>query len=83
MARYNGSETQQGSTATGDTTARSDQTIFADASGGPVTITLPEPSVIGTVTVKKVDSSSNAVTIATPEPEHVQRGGRPAFTADA
>jgi hypothetical protein len=55
-------------TKTGNyTAAAADETILVNASGGVVTITLPTAvGVAGKVyTVKKIDSSTNAVTVAT------------------
>jgi len=43
----------------------SDQTIFVDASAGPVTITLPASEDGRVITIKKIDSTSNAVVITT------------------
>jgi len=71
MARFTGEGDRRGETVTGDTTAAAGETVFADASGGPITVTLPEPSTIDAVTVKKTDSTSNAVTIATPGSETI------------
>lgn len=45
--------------------------VLADASGGSITITLPSPSTDIDITVKKTDSSSNAVDIATPGSETI------------
>lgn len=46
-----------------------DQIILANATGGGITVTLPDATLIGTLnrqyTVKKTDSSANAITIAT------------------
>jgi hypothetical protein len=42
-----------------------DHVILVDASGGPVTVTLPNPLVIKKdLIIKKIDSSANAVTVA-------------------
>ena len=43
-----------------------DETILADASGGAITVTLPDPAAYPNyeVMIKKVDSSTNAVTVA-------------------
>lgn len=52
-------------------TAIDNEAVFADASGGAITVTLPTPSTGDVVSVKKVDSSTNAVTIATPNTETI------------
>jgi len=49
-----------------NTTASAQNVLLADASGSALTVTLPSPSTDVNVTVKKTDSSGNAVTIATP-----------------
>jgi len=49
-----------------NTTASAQNVLLADASGSALTVTLPSPSTDVDVTVKKTDSSGNAVTIATP-----------------
>jgi len=43
-----------------------DETILADASGGAITVTLPDPAAYPNyeVMIKKIDSSANAVTVA-------------------
>jgi len=71
MAIYDGTPQRAGTVATGDTTTRADETLLVDASSGPVTVTLLHPSAITEVTVKKIDSSSNVVTIATPGSETI------------
>jgi len=48
---------------TSNYTASVGDVVLVDASGGAVTITLPSPSSGAVVNVKKVDSSTNAVTI--------------------
>lgn len=58
-------------TQTGAYTASTDETVLADASGAAFTVTLPPPDNSTFVTVKKVDSSSNAVTVATPNTETI------------
>lgn len=58
-------------TVTTDYTASAQEVVLADASGGPLTVTLPSPASSASVVVKKVDSSSNAVTIATPGSETI------------
>ena len=52
-------------TVTSDYTASHGEVVLADSSGGAITVTLPVPNNTTTVTVKKVDSSGNAVNIAT------------------
>lgn len=46
-------------------------TVLVDATSGPVTITLPAPTELTTqfISIKKIDSSANVVTIATPGAE--------------
>lgn len=56
---------------TGNYTAAENDIVLADASGGPLTVTLPAPDEAIMVTVKKIDSSANAVTIATPGSETI------------
>lgn len=56
---------------TADHTATSQQAVLADASSGPITVTLPTPSPRDQVGVKKIDSSTNAVTITTPGSETI------------
>jgi len=45
--------------------------VLADASGGTFTVTLPPATTDIDVTVKKIDSSENGVTIATPNSETI------------
>lgn len=45
--------------------------LLVDASSGAITITLPPPTLVARVLVKKVDSSVNAVTIVTPGSETI------------
>lgn len=59
------------STVTTNTTASDREVVLVDASGGAVTVTLPSPSEAQLVTVKKIDSSTNAATIATPGSETI------------
>lgn len=56
---------------TGDYTAENYENVLGDASAGGITITLPAPSEDLQVNIKKVDSSSNAVTIETPNAETI------------
>jgi hypothetical protein len=64
-------------TQTGDYTAGENDVVLVDASGGNVTITLPAPSESIMVTVKRIDSSSNTVTIATPGTETIDGESAP------
>ena len=48
---------------TSNYTANYGDIVLVDASGGAVTITLPSPKAGAFINVKKIDSSSNAVTI--------------------
>jgi hypothetical protein len=56
---------------TANYTAKSGEVVLADASGGPITITTPAASDDVTLTVKKIDSTGNDVTIVTPGTETV------------
>jgi hypothetical protein len=58
-------------TTTADTTASENSIILADASGGNVTVELPTPSDSVDVAVKKIDSSSNVVSVTTPGAETI------------
>ncbi|AFH21827.1 hypothetical protein OSG_eHP10_00085 [environmental Halophage eHP-10] len=64
-------------TQTSDYTAGKNDVVLADASGGPLTVTLPTPSEGITVAVKKIDASSNAVTITTPGSETIDGESAP------
>jgi hypothetical protein len=57
---------------TGDTTAAPQDVILADASSQSITVTLPTPTEGYSVTVKRTDSSSNAVSIAPSGSETVE-----------
>lgn len=57
--------------ATTDTINRHRAVILADASGGAITLTLPESTTRMDLIIKKTDSSSNAVTVATPGSETI------------
>jgi hypothetical protein len=59
------------STPATDTDAAYGAVVLADASGGPLTVTLPAPAAGQAVNVKKIDSSANAVTVATPNTETI------------
>lgn len=61
-------------TVTGNYTIAENEVVLADASGGSITVTLPSPSESGIITVKKTDSSSNSVVIATPNSESIDGG---------
>jgi len=50
-------------TKTSDYAASGGDCVLVDASSGDVTITLPEPSKAKQVNVKKIDSSTNVVTV--------------------
>jgi hypothetical protein len=50
-------------TKTANYTASENDGVLADASGGTVTVTLPSPGAGDNVAVKKIDSSSNSVTV--------------------
>lgn len=52
-------------------TASEQDVVLADASGSAFSVTLPSPSTDVDVVVKKTDSSSNAVTVATPGSETI------------
>lgn len=56
---------------TTDATADQIQTLLVDASGGAVTVTLPDPDRNVRVEVKKTDPSANSVTVATPGSETI------------
>lgn len=58
-------------TQSGNYTANKNDVVLADASGGAITVTLPSADSNIMVTVKKIDSSSNAVEIATPNSETI------------
>jgi len=58
-------------TETGAYTASDGDLVLADASSSGFTVTLPSPNAGDVVTVKKIDSSTNAVTIATPGAETI------------
>lgn len=58
-------------TQTGAYTASNFECILADASGAAFTVTLPAVATDTYVTVKKTDSSTNAVTVATPNSETI------------
>lgn len=58
-------------TQTGAYTANNRDCVLADGSGGAFTVTLPAVSTDVYVTVKKIDSSTNAITVATPNSETI------------
>lgn len=72
---------QQVTTVTTDYGANDGDTVLADASSGAVTVTLP-PTVNGIeTTVKKIDGSANAVTLATPGGETIDGESSKTVTA--
>lgn len=68
-------------TVTADYTASPQEAVLVDASGGPVTVTLPAPESAAANVVKKIDASSNAVTIATPGSETIDGDSERTVTA--
>lgn len=58
-------------TVTADYTASKNELVLVDASGGPVTVTLPAPEEGQPVGLEKSDSSSNTVTISPNSTENV------------
>jgi hypothetical protein len=68
-------------TQTADYTAGENDIVLADASGGPLTVTLPAPDERVKVNVKKTDSSANAVTVATPGSETIDGDSSRTLTA--
>jgi hypothetical protein len=56
---------------TSNHTAVAQEAVLADASSGPITVTLPTPVAGDQIGIKKIDSSTNAVTIATPNNETI------------
>jgi hypothetical protein len=60
----------------------SDQVVFADASGGAITLTLPNPVLFAlkTITIKKIDATANAVTISQFAAELIDGGASVALT---
>jgi hypothetical protein len=58
-------------TKTSNHTAIDRQVVLADATAGDVGITLPSPTDGQLITVKKIDSSNNAVNIVTPSSETI------------
>ena len=76
FTQFSGTGSQPGiytsvSTQTGNYTAADGDLVLADASSGAFTVTLPAPSEGDAVAVKKIDSSANDVTIATPGAETI------------
>jgi hypothetical protein len=68
-------------TQTAAYTASDGDAVLADASGGAFSVTLPSPSAGGRVDIKKIDSSSNGVTVATPNAETID--GQSSITLSA
>jgi len=64
-----GFETRE--TISGDYTANPNEIILADASGGDLTVTLPPVDNEFVTVIKRTDTSSNTVTIATPNSENI------------
>jgi len=64
-----------------DHDAEGGEVILVDASGGSVTITLPIPLEGTSVTVKKTDSSGNAVDMQTPNSENIDGGSNLSITS--
>lgn len=58
-------------TRTTNYTANNEEIVLGDAGGGGITITLPSPADDVFVFIKKIDSTSNTVTIATPGSETI------------
>lgn len=58
-------------TKSDDYTAEPGEVVLVDASAAAVTITLPAPEDSARVVVKKIDSSGNSVTVATPNTETI------------
>jgi hypothetical protein len=58
-------------TETSSYTAGVYDVVLADASSGDMTVTLPSPDTDVQVSVKKIDSSGNTVTVATPGSETI------------
>lgn len=67
-------------TATDDYTATDGDYVLGDATAGALTVTLPAPAANLTVSVKKVDTSADAVTIGTPGAETVDGEASMALT---
>jgi len=59
---------------TSDYTASSNECVLANAEAGPITITLPTPSNGARVRVKKIDSSTNTVTVSPSGTEKIDGG---------
>jgi hypothetical protein len=67
VPRNSGGGTSLTTTSTSsDYIASTGEYVLADASGGPLTVTLPAPEADATVAVKKTDASENDVTVSTP-----------------
>jgi len=58
-------------TVTANHTASDNEVVLGDASGGAITVTLPSATSAVVAVIKKIDSSTNAVTIATPNTETI------------
>jgi len=69
-------------TETSSYTANVYDVVLADASGGGFTVTLPSPDTDVQVNVKKIDSSGNTVTVATPGSETIDGSGTLTISAE-
>jgi len=69
------------STVTSDYQASHGEVVLGDASGGSITVTLPNVNVsVASVTVKKIDSSNNGVTLATQGTANIDSSGSLSIT---
>lgn len=64
-------------TVTANFTITSEEMILVDATSGPITIILPLPANITKIVIKKIDSSSNIVTIIPAGSETID--GQPSY----
>lgn len=62
-------------------TAVDGDALLVDASGGAITITLPEVTLAARIIVKKTDSSVNVVTVATPGSETIDEAASLAISS--
>jgi len=69
------------STVTSAYTTSPQEIVLADASGGALTVTLPSPEAAASSVVKKIDATTNAVTIATPGSETIDGDSSRTLTA--
>lgn len=77
-----GSGGLESTTQTSNYTASAGDLVLADASGGGFTVTLPAPSTTLNVAVKKIDATTNAVTIATPGTETIDGASQLSITGE-